>query len=53
VGDVDFKERKIFVRGKRKERVVYFGSPAAKALLRTHGKFLVAYSEDELSEMEP
>jgi hypothetical protein len=21
--------------------------------LRTHGKFLVAYSEDELSEMEP
>jgi len=37
VEDVDFKGRKIFVKGKRKERVVYFGSPAANALRRYIG----------------
>jgi integrase/recombinase XerD len=34
VGDVDFKTRTIKVRGKRKDRIVYFGSPAANALRR-------------------
>src|SRR4029077_11003788 len=29
--DIDFRARKILVKGKRKERVVYFGSPAADA----------------------
>jgi site-specific recombinase XerD len=32
VADVDFATRRIRVRGKRKERIVYFGSPAAEAL---------------------
>jgi site-specific recombinase XerD len=32
--DIDFKTRKILVKGKRKERMVYFGSPAASALRR-------------------
>ena len=35
--DIDFKARKILVKGKRKERVVYFGSPAADALRRYIG----------------
>jgi site-specific recombinase XerD len=35
--DIDFKARKIFVKGKRKERVVYFGSPAANAIRRYIG----------------
>jgi site-specific recombinase XerD len=38
VGDVDLKGRKVFVKGKLKERVVYFGSPAANALRRYIGK---------------
>jgi len=32
VEDIDFKGRRLRVRGKRKERVVYFGSQAAKSL---------------------
>jgi integrase/recombinase XerD len=35
--DIDFKAHKIFVKGKRKERVVYFGSPALNALRRYLG----------------
>jgi integrase/recombinase XerD len=35
--DIDLKARKILVKGKRKERVVYFGSPAANALRRYIG----------------
>jgi site-specific recombinase XerD len=31
--DIDFRARRFIVRAKRKERVVYFGAPAAKALL--------------------
>jgi integrase/recombinase XerC len=33
VEDIDFKERKFKVRGKRKERIVLFGKHAAKALI--------------------
>jgi site-specific recombinase XerD len=36
--DIDFKAQKIVVKGKRKERTVYFGSPAANALQRYVGK---------------
>lgn len=43
IGDVDFKRRTIRVRGKRKERIVYFGSPAAKALRRYLGRRKVGY----------
>ena len=38
VGDIDFKRRTIRVKGKRKERIVYFGSPAAEALRRHLGR---------------
>ena len=38
VADVDFANRKIVVQGRRKQRVVYFGSPANKALRRYLGK---------------
>lgn len=34
VEDIDFKGRRLRVRGKRKERVVYFGALAAKSLNR-------------------
>lgn len=37
VEDVDLDRRRARVRGKRKERVVYFGSPAQKALRRYLG----------------
>lgn len=37
VADVDLEHRKARVLGKRKERVVYFGAPAAKALRRYLG----------------
>ena len=51
VSDVDFWHRRIHVCGKRKERYVYFGVPASKALHkyldgRTSGAlFLDAYTE--------
>jgi integrase/recombinase XerD len=35
--DIDLKTRKMLVKGKRKERVVYFGSTAASALRRYIG----------------
>jgi len=43
VEDVDFLRRRIKVRGKRKERLVYFGSPAARALRRYLGKRRTGY----------
>jgi site-specific recombinase XerD len=38
IEDIDFGARKIIVRGKRKERMVYFGPPAARAIKRHMGK---------------
>jgi integrase/recombinase XerD len=38
VEDIDFESRKILVKGKRKERMVYFGSPAEMALRRYIGE---------------
>ncbi len=38
IADVDFKNQTIRVRGKRKERIVYFGPPANKALRRYLGR---------------
>ncbi|MGA7513343.1 MAG: tyrosine-type recombinase/integrase [Candidatus Sulfotelmatobacter sp.] len=35
--NIDFRKRTIRVRGKRKERLVYFGAPAAQALRRYTG----------------
>jgi site-specific recombinase XerD len=32
VEDIDFRQRRFLVRGKRKERIVYFGAQAAKSL---------------------
>jgi site-specific recombinase XerD len=37
IEDVDFKRRTIRVKAKRKERVTYFGLPAAKAVLKYLG----------------
>ena len=41
--DIDFKARKILVKGKRKERVVYFGSPASDAIRRYVGDRKVGF----------
>ena len=38
IEDIDFGARKIIVRGKRKERMVYFGRPASRAIKRYIGK---------------
>jgi integrase/recombinase XerD len=38
VEDVDMEHRKAHVRGKRKDRIVYFGSPAKAALRRYLGR---------------
>jgi site-specific recombinase XerD len=38
IEDIDFGARKVIVRGKRKERMVYFGPPASRAIKRHIGK---------------
>jgi site-specific recombinase XerC len=40
VEDIDFRSRKIIVKGKRKERAVYFGSAASQTLFRKKNKWL-------------